>query len=134
MAVLSDEMKEMFEKATVFPLATASRNGEPNVAPMKSVWLTDDRTIWIADNYMKKSLANMIENPRAAIYVWGPETKGCLQIKGDVRVVTSGPDYETMRARVKAVSDRFPAKSLVVLTITGVFTCAPGDDAGRQLL
>ncbi|WP_328590958.1 pyridoxamine 5'-phosphate oxidase family protein [Methanofollis fontis] len=127
-------MKEIFSKAPVYPLATASKDGMPNVAPMKSVWLVDDETIWIADNFMKKSLMNMQENPYAAVYVWGPETKGCLQIKGDVEILTSGPDYEKMRAEVRAKSDKYPAKSLIRIRITEVFTCAPGEGAGDRLL
>jgi len=134
MVELTPEMKEMFAKAPVYPLATASKDGVPNVAPMKSVWLIDDRTIWVADNYMNKSLANMRENPKAAIYIWGPETKGCIQIKGDVEILTAGPEYEKMRADVKAKSDKYPAKSLIRITITDVYSCAPGAGAGNKLL
>jgi predicted pyridoxine 5'-phosphate oxidase superfamily flavin-nucleotide-binding protein len=134
MVKLTPEMKEAFLKAPVYPLATASKAGEPNVAPMKSVWLVDDETVWVADNYMHKSLANMQENPRAAIYLWGPETKGCLQVKGDVEVLTSGPDYEKMRAMVKAKSEKYPAKSLIRIRITDIFTCSPGDGAGKKVL
>ncbi|MDD4254079.1 MAG: pyridoxamine 5'-phosphate oxidase family protein [Methanofollis sp.] len=134
MVQLTPEMKEAFLKAPVYPLATASKAGEPNVVPMKSVWLVDDETVWIADNYMKKTLANLQENTRAAIFLWGPETKGCLQIKGDIEILTSGPDYEKMRATVKAKSEKYPAKSLIVFKITDVFTCSPGDGAGKKMM
>ncbi|MFP4545696.1 MAG: pyridoxamine 5'-phosphate oxidase family protein [Methanomassiliicoccales archaeon] len=134
MVKLDASMKEMFEKAPAFPLATASGDGEPNVAPMKSVWLVDDETIHICDNFMNKSLANMQENPRAAIYVWGPETDGCIQVKGDVEIKTSGEEYERVRAKVKEKGDKYPAKSLVVLKIGEVYTCSPGPEAGKKLL
>lgn len=134
MAELTAEMKEMFAKAPAFPVATASKNGEPNVVPIKTVWLMDDETIWIGDNFMKKTLANLQENPRVSIYVWGPETKGCLQIKGDVDIKTSGPEYEDMRAKIKAKSDKHPAKSLIIMKITEVFTCSPGPEAGNRLI
>lgn len=134
MVQLTADMKDKFAKAEVFAVSTASKDGEPNVAPMKTVWLVDDETVWIVDNFMKKTLANLQENPRASIYVWGPETKGCLQIKGDVEIRTSGAEYEEMRAKVKAKSDKLPAKSLVVLKITEVYDCTPGPDAGNKLL
>jgi hypothetical protein len=134
MVKLTQEMKDMFEKAPAFPLATASSTGVPNVAPMKSVWLIDDETVGICDNYMKKTMDNLKENPKASIYVWGPETKGCIQIKGDVEIQTSGEAYEKMRAEKKAKSDKYPAKSRLVMTITEVYTCAPGPDAGNKLL
>jgi predicted pyridoxine 5'-phosphate oxidase superfamily flavin-nucleotide-binding protein len=130
MVRLDEKMKKIFEKAPVYPLATASKTGEPNVAPMKSVWLVDDETVWVADNFMKKTLANLEENPRAAIFLWGPETGGCIQVKGDVEILTSGSEYEKMRAMVKAKSEKYPAKSLVVIRITEVYSCAPGAEAG----
>ncbi|MDD3621909.1 MAG: pyridoxamine 5'-phosphate oxidase family protein [Methanofollis sp.] len=130
MVRLDEKMKKIFEKAPVYPLATASKAGEPNVAPMKSVWLVDDETVWVADNFMKKTLANLEENPRAAIFLWGPETGGCIQVKGDVEILTSGPEYEKMRATVKAKSEKYPAKSLVVIRISEVYSCAPGAEAG----
>lgn len=130
MVRLDEKMKKIFEKAPVYPLATASKAREPNVAPMKSVWLVDDETVWVADNFMKKTLANLEENPRAAIFLWGPETGGCIQVKGDVEILTSGPEYEKMRATVKAKSEKYPAKSLVVIRISEVYSCAPGAEAG----
>lgn len=134
MVQLTADMKEKFAKAEVFPVATASKDGVPNVAPMKTVWLMDDETVWIVDNFMKKTLANLQENPRASIYVWGPETKGCLQIKGDVEIKTSGAEYDEMRDRMKPKLDKLPAKSLVVLKIAEVYNCTPGADAGKKLI
>jgi len=133
MVKLTPEMKGIFAETQVFSLATASKSGEPNVAPMKSVWLIDDGTIGIADNFMKKTLTNLQENPRASIFIWGPETKECLQIKGDVEIQTSGPDYEAMRAKVKAKSEKYPAKSLIIFRMTDIYTCTPGPEAGNRL-
>jgi len=134
MVQLTPEIKEMFEEVSIFPLATASNIGEPNVAPMKSVWLIDDETIGICDNFMKKSLANLQENPRASISVWGPGAKDCIQIKGDIEIQTSGEAYDKMRARIRAKSDKNPAKSLLIMKITEVYVCTPGPDAGKKLL
>jgi predicted pyridoxine 5'-phosphate oxidase superfamily flavin-nucleotide-binding protein len=134
MVQLTPEIKEMFEKVPAFPLATASSSGDPNVVPIKSVWLIDDETISICDNFMKKSLANLQENPRASISVWGPGTKGCIQIKGDIEIQTSGEAYDEMRARIRAKSDKNPAKSLLIMKITEVYICTPGPDAGKKIL
>lgn len=52
MVKLSNEMKEDFAKMKVFPFATASKGGEPNVVPIEICKLQEDgETIWIADNY-----------------------------------------------------------------------------------
>ena len=102
MVRLTEEMKEVFSKNKIFAIATASKAGIPNVAPMASVQLVSDDTIWLGDNFLNKTLANVKENPHMAIYFWEPEKKRCFQIKGSVTVKTSGPDYEKERAQIKA--------------------------------
>ena len=92
MVALTEEMKAAFRTMKVFPVATASKDGWPNVVPIGFVELVDVETIWIADNFMKKTLANVRENPKVSIYIWGAETKGCFQVKGNVEVRTSGPE------------------------------------------
>ena len=134
MVKLNAEMKETFSKIKLFPVATSSKSGVPNVAPIAFVMLVSDDTIWLADNYMNKTLANVKENPHIALYLWEPDSKQCYQIKGKVEVKTSGPDYEKMKAMVKAKKDTYPAKSLLVMKITDVFSCVPGAEPGKKLL
>jgi predicted pyridoxine 5'-phosphate oxidase superfamily flavin-nucleotide-binding protein len=104
---LTDEMKENFAKMKIFPFATASKGGEPNVIPIGMCKLQEDgETIWITDNYFSKTRKNLGENPRGAIYVWGPEIEGCYQIKGDIEIKTEGEDYEKMYKMVKGIGER----------------------------
>jgi len=110
MTILTEEMKEIFTKVKVFAVGTASKAGIPNVAPMATVMLHGEDTIWIGDNYMCKTLENLKENPVMALYAWDPASKQCLQIKGEVTIRTEG-----------------------ALKVTGVFTCVPGKDAGKKL-
>ena len=133
MAKLTDEMKTVFGKNKIFPVATASKAGVPNVAPIAFVQVVSDDTIWLGDNYMVKTLANVKENPWMAIEFWDPETKRCFQVKGKVAVKTSGPDYDKVRAMIKAKNEKYPAKSLLVLSITEVFECTPGASAGKKV-
>jgi len=133
MVTLTVEMKEVFAKNKIFAIATASKKGVPNVAPIATVQLVADDTIWIGDNYMVKTLANVRENPYMALYVWDPEKKRCYQIKGDVTVKTSGPDYEKIKAQIKAKGAHYPAKGLIILKITEVFDCTPGPTAGKKI-
>jgi len=133
MAKLTDEMKAVFGKNKIFPVATASKGGVPNVAPIAFVQIVSDDTIWLGDNYMVKTLANVKENPKMAIHFWDPETKRCFQVKGAVAVKTAGPEYEKVKAMIKAKNEKFPAKSLLVLSITDVFECTPGAMAGKKI-
>lgn len=134
MVSLTPEMIEAFHALKVFPMATASKDGIPNVVPMASVWLIDPETIWIGDNFMHKTLKNVLENPRAAIYVYGSGAKGCFQIKGDVTIKTSGAEHSKMAEMIHEKKPNLSAKSLIILKITSVFECMPGEDAGKQVI
>ncbi len=134
MVALTEEMKTAFRTMKAFPVATASKDGWPNVVPIGFVELVDDETIWIADNFMKKTLANVRENPKASIYVWGPETKGCFQVKGDVEVRSEGPEFEKMQLTVRSKMAKAPAKNLLIMKIREVYECSPGPRAGEKIL
>ena len=108
MVALTEEMKAAFRTMKAFPVATASKDGWPNVVPIGFVELIDDETIWIADNFMKKTLANVQENPKVSIYIWGAETKGCFQVKGPVEIKTSGPEFEKMQFTVRSKMAKAP--------------------------
>lgn len=134
MVKLNEEMKTAFSKVKIFPVATASKEGVPNVVPIGFCQLVDAETIWIADNFMVKSLANLKENPIVAIYVWGPDTEGCFQIKGEATIINSGEKFEKMKEIVNNLKPGLPAKNLIEVAITDVFQCTPGPGAGQKLL
>jgi len=134
MVKLTPEMKETFSRINLFPVATASKKGIPNVAPIAFVIMVDDETLWLADNFMNKTLANVKENPHAAIYIYDAYLKKCFQIKGSVDVNTSGPDFEKMRKMVHEKKPGLPAKNLLVMKISEVFDCNPGTNAGKKIL
>ena len=134
MANLTAEMKEAFGKMKIFPVATASKDGTPNVVPIGVVELVSDDTIWITDNFMNKSLGNLVANPKIALYVWGAEIKGCFQIKGVASVKTSGKDFDAMKAKINAKNPAMPARSLIIVKVTEVFECQPGPKAGSKIL
>ena len=134
MAKLTVEMKDAFSKMKIFPVATASKDGTPNVVPIGVVELISDDTIWITDNFMNKSLSNLRINPKIALYVWGPDIKGCFQIKGIASIRSSGKEYDEMREKINRKNPALPARSLIIVKITEVFECQPGPSAGAKLL
>jgi len=134
MVKLTAEMKDAFAKMKIFPVATAAKDGTPNVVPIGVVELVSDDTIWITDNFMNKSMTNLRTNPKVAVYIWGPEIKGCFQIRGVTSIKTSGPEYEEMKADINRKRPELPARSLVIVKITEVFECKPGPAAGSKLL
>ncbi len=134
MVNLTSEIKEAFHKMKIFPVATASKDGVPNVAPIGIVELVSDDTIWITDNFMKKTLDNLKENPKIAMYIWGPEIKGCYQIKGTASIKTQGKEYEEMKMKINKKNPALPARSLVIVKIGEVYECSPGANAGKKVI
>jgi predicted pyridoxine 5'-phosphate oxidase superfamily flavin-nucleotide-binding protein len=134
MAKLTADMKEAFAKMKVFPLASASKDGTPNVIPVGIAELIDDETVWFVDNFMNKTLTNFRTNPKVAFYIWGPDIKGCFQCKGVVAIRTSGKEYDQMKAKLNIKNPALPARSLIVVKITEIFECKPGPTAGAKIL
>lgn len=134
MVKLTAEMKEAFGKMKIFPVATATKDGTPNVIPLGIAELVSDDTVWFVDNYMNKTLSNLRTNPRIAFYLWGPEINGCYQVKGVAAIKTSGKEYEEMKAKMNIKNPALPARSLVIVKITEVFECKPGPTAGVKIL
>jgi hypothetical protein len=134
MVHMTPEMMMAFKSGRIFPLATSSKDGEPNVAPMGAVYPRDTETIWIGNQFMKTTIRNVLENPRVCLYVWGPGIVGCYKIKGNVNVETEGEDYETMRDEVAKVRPGLHCRSLLVMKITEIYECMPGEQAGDRLI
>jgi uncharacterized protein len=134
MVSLTKEVKDAFSATKLFPIATASKAGEPNVTPHGFVMLVDDETVWIGDIFMKNTIKNVQENPRASIYLQGQETKGCYQIKGNVTVKSSGPEFDKLNEMVKSKMPAATAKHLLIMKISGVYQCVPGPNAGDKIL
>ena len=133
MAKLTPEILEQMKKQKVYSVATASKDGVPNVVPVGMLMPKKDGTIWIIDNYFGKTIANMEENPKAAFYVWNPECTESWQIKGSLTIEDSGADYEAAVAFAHSIKEIFPAKHLVKMTVDEVYYVTPGDHAGKRI-
>lgn len=135
MVKLNDEMVSELKNMKVFSLATASKSGVPNVVPIGMLMLQEDKeTVWIIDNFMQKTLANVKENPVASFYILNPETKASYQVKGNITIENSGKDYEFARDFAHQKKKELPAKNLLKMKITEVYSVQPGPTAGKRLL
>lgn len=113
-------------------MATSSKQGIPNVVPIGFLWV-ENGEIYVVDNYLNKTLANIRENPVAAVYaLGGKDGKECIQVKGKAVYEDSGPLYEAARAKAKAKNDKYPAKGLLRIIPEHVYNTSPGPDAGKE--
>ncbi|CAJ37066.1 pyridoxamine 5'-phosphate oxidase family protein [Methanocella arvoryzae] len=132
MVKLTDQIKESLTGTKTLFLATASRDGTPNVVPIGAFKLLDDETLLISDQYFLKTLANMKENPKVALSYWGE--KGGYQIKGPVTLHTDDDVFKQNVAWMKEVRPNLTPKSAVVMKITDVYIVKGGPDAGKKIL
>ena len=64
-------MKEAFGKMKVFPVATATKEGTPNVIPPGIAEHLRDDTLCFVDNFMTKTLSTFRVKPKIAFFIWG---------------------------------------------------------------
>ena len=129
---LTEDIKESMKGVKTIFLATSSKAGVPNVVPMGAFKVLDDETMLLSDQFMQKSLANMMENPRVAISYWGE--KGGFQIKGTVTLHTNDQVFKDDVAWVKSIRDTLNPKTAIVMKISDVYAVKPGPEAGKKLL
>jgi predicted pyridoxine 5'-phosphate oxidase superfamily flavin-nucleotide-binding protein len=132
MVTLTTEIKESLTGTKIIFLATASKNSTPNAVPIGAFKLLDDETVLISDRFFKKTLANMQENPVAALSWWGD--KGGFQIKGTVTLHTNDEIFRQDVAWMKELRPTLAPKSAVVMKISEVYHVKPGADAGKKIL
>ena len=71
MVKLTNDIKDTLAAAKLAWLATATKDGTPNVVVVAAVRLLDDESLLISDQYFLKTLANLEENPKVAVSWWG---------------------------------------------------------------
>jgi predicted pyridoxine 5'-phosphate oxidase superfamily flavin-nucleotide-binding protein len=135
MAKINQRMREIFENQQVVVLATASKNGVPNVVPIAAKKIIDNETILISDQFFNKTLANMKDNPQVALTFWD-KYEG-YQIKGRATIETSGQLYQDTARWIeelgKQLNKPIKSKGAVVVKITEIYDVSPGPQAGVKI-
>lgn len=70
MAAMTQDVRELFETAENMVLCTASADGTPNGAAIGMKTVIDEETVYISDQFFKKTLANLKENQKVAVAFW----------------------------------------------------------------
>jgi len=132
MVTLTNEIKESLAATKLAFFATSAKDRTPNVVPIAAFRVQDDGTLLISDQFFNKTLANMKENPKAAISWWGE--KGGFQIKGTVTIHTDGEIWWQDIAWMKELRPNLKPKGAVVMKITDVYSVVPGTEPGKKIL
>ncbi len=127
------EVQEFLE-GKVGWVATAARDGTPNVSIKGSLRLLDDEHLLFADINSLKTRKNLEENPKVAVMVYDTEARRAYMFKGTVELSSSGPLYDQMAAGMKKHMPQLPPPKYVVkVTVTAVFDQSGGPTGGKQV-
>lgn len=132
---MNPRIKENFKKQETIVLATATKDGVPNVVPVNAKKIIDDETILISDQFFNKTLKNLKENPQVAITIWDKLEN--YQLKGTVTIETSGKRFEEMAKWIDEMAKKLnlpiKSKGAVILKLTEIYNVSPGPQAGAKI-
>ena len=131
MAKITDEMKDIASKAKGWAVATATRDGMPNVVPIGAASVLSENQILLMDNFMKKTVENIKANPRVAISVWDMRDMKGYQFKGKARIETSGKVFDEGVQMVKSIMPQLTPKAAVIVDVEEIYVITPGHNAGK---
>jgi predicted pyridoxine 5'-phosphate oxidase superfamily flavin-nucleotide-binding protein len=134
MAVKIPAEVQDFLKGKLGWVATAARDGTPNVSIKGSLRLLDDEHLVFADLSSLKTRKNLEENPTAAIMVYDGETRRGYLFRGTCELVQSGPLYDqTVMGIRKQMPQLPPPKYVVKVTVDAIFDQSAGPNGGRKI-
>jgi len=96
-ATLTDEMKELINTRQCL-VATASKDGRPNIGPKGSVMVVDDSTLAFGEIAGKQTYSNLKENPQIAIAIVNHQQLSGYRFAGTAQLEDSGPLYDQVAA------------------------------------
>ena len=115
MAKLSEELKTNINDIHPAFVATAGKDGKPNVSPKGSMRVLDDERIVFADVKSPQTVANLKENSQVSAIVLDPATQKGARIWGTAEVQSSGEVFDNF-AEAMAAKGMKP-NNVVVITV-----------------
>lgn len=131
MVKIPSDIKDVVSKQAPLPIATADKNGIPNVVFVGMWKFLDDETILFVDNFFNKTEKNIKANPNMAIVAFDGAIGKSYQIKGTIEIETSGPMFDI--ATEMADAKKLPGKAAFVFKITEIYDATYGPDAGKKI-
>lgn len=115
-------------------IATAARDGTPNVSIKGSLRLLDDEHLVFADIFSLKTRKNLQENPKVAIMVFEDGSRRGYMFKGAAELFASGPLYDQTAENLKRVMPPLPAPKYVVkVSVESIYDQSAGPNGGKQI-
>ncbi len=107
-ARITAEIKAFVEANSPSLVATASKDGVPNVSPKMTILVLDEENLAFADVLSPKTRQNIKENPQVCVLLLNLQERRGYQFKGSAEYVTSGPLYEQVAGGLKKAMPTLP--------------------------
>ncbi len=120
MAKLSKEAKEIINKVRPAQVATANKDGRPNVSTKGSFRVLDDEHVIFTEGGRLYTLANLRKNPQLSAIVYNPETRQGCRIWGKAEIIESGELFDKISA--ESAASGATVKYLVKVAVDEVVT------------
>ena len=98
MAKLTEEAKQIIGEIHPGLVATASKDGKPNVSAKGSFRVLDDEHVIFADIRSPQTVANLRENPQISILVFNNSPRKGCRIWGKAEILDGGELFEALSA------------------------------------
>ena len=135
MAVMPEEVQKLFKEVKDVVFTTATPDAQPNASIVAMKTIIDDETVYLSDQFFKKTLANVQANPKVAVAFW--QGNEAYVLHGTARYVNEGAEFEEQKAWVDAAFDKMGlpirAKGGCFISVDAVYTSTPGPNAGSQI-
>lgn len=120
--VLLSEILPCFYGVIPSALATADRNGVPNVAFISQVHYLDEGHVAISRQFFNKTSRNLDDTRKAFVEIYDPVSLQAYRLRlRFLRSETSGELFETMSARIEAIASHTGMKGVFRLIASDVF-------------
>jgi len=98
MAKLTEEARKIIGEFGPALIATASKEGKPNVSPKGSFRVLDDEHVVFANIASPRTMANLKENPQLTAIIFDRSTRKGCRIWGKAEILDSGDLFDSLTA------------------------------------
>ena len=122
MALLPEEIKPAMQGVIPSHVVTCARDGTPNATAISQVYYVDADHVALSHQFFNKTVRNVRENPRAAVWLISPKTFDSWDLEVEFeRSETSGPVFETMDMQVEAIASMVGMKGIFKLRAADIY-------------
>ena len=116
------EIARCFQGVIPTAIASADRNGIPNITYVSQVHLIDERHVALSRQFFNKTSCNLDQNPNACVELTDPVTLQAYRLwLRFLRSEKSGPLFDSMSMRIEAIASHTGMSGVFRLIAADVF-------------